>query len=75
MATTEERVSRLEDAYEHLATKADLATFKGEVMLALSALTAEVVNLKAAVARIEMTLLSQGKQPLGFPQLQTQGGA
>ena len=32
MTTTEERVSRLEGAYEHLATKADLQEFKAEVL-------------------------------------------
>ena len=29
--TTEERVSRLESAYEHLATKADIAAAKGDL--------------------------------------------
>ena len=31
MATVEERVSRLEGAYEHLATKADVADVKTEI--------------------------------------------
>ena len=31
MATTEERVSRLEGEYGHLATKADIAELRGEL--------------------------------------------
>ncbi len=32
MATMEQRVSRLEGAYDHLATKADLADMKAELI-------------------------------------------
>ena len=38
MATPEERLSRLEGAYEHLATKADLQEFKAEVFRELNKL-------------------------------------
>ena len=31
MATTEERLSKLEGAYEHLATKADVAVLKTDI--------------------------------------------
>lgn len=31
MATTEERLSRLEGVYEHLATKADIAATKADI--------------------------------------------
>ena len=31
MATTEERLSRLEAGYEHLATKADIAAMKADI--------------------------------------------
>ena len=31
MATTEERLSRIEGGYEHLATKADIAEVKTEI--------------------------------------------
>ncbi len=34
MMAMEERVSRLEGAYEHLATKADIAELKGELAMA-----------------------------------------
>ncbi|MCY4435849.1 MAG: hypothetical protein OXE05_00770 [Chloroflexi bacterium] len=40
MASTEERLSGLESAYAHLATKADLADLKGE-------LKSDIANLKA----------------------------
>ncbi len=32
MASIEERVSRIEGGYEHLATKADLAELRGELI-------------------------------------------
>ncbi|MCY3544065.1 MAG: hypothetical protein OXH22_08490 [Chloroflexi bacterium] len=38
MATNEERISRLEGANEHLATKADLQEFKAEVFKELNKL-------------------------------------
>lgn len=38
MATNEERLSRLEGANEHLATKADLQEFKAEVFKELNKL-------------------------------------
>lgn len=40
MASMEERLSGLESAYDHLATKADLADLKGE-------LKTDIANLKA----------------------------
>ncbi|MDE2815940.1 MAG: hypothetical protein OXM03_08650 [Chloroflexota bacterium] len=40
MASMEERLSSLESAYDHLATKADLADLKGE-------LKTDIANLKA----------------------------
>ncbi len=35
MAAVEERISRIEGAYEHLATKADIAELRGEVRVLL----------------------------------------
>lgn len=40
MASMEERLSGLESAYDHLATKADVADLKGE-------LKTDIANLKA----------------------------
>lgn len=45
--TSEERLSRLEGVYDHLATKDDLATQRGELKADLTALRGE---LKADVA-------------------------
>ena len=39
--TTEERLSRLEGVYEHLATKDDLATLRGELKADVAALRGE----------------------------------
>ena len=43
MATIEQRVSRLEGAYDHLATKADLADMKAE----LAEMKAELIKWMA----------------------------
>ena len=54
MMAMEERLSRLEGAYEHLATKADLAELKG----ALKAEMAEMEGgLKAEMAHMEVRLV------------------
>ena len=45
MTTIEERVSRLEGGYEHLATKADLANLKAELNDKLNALEARLTRL------------------------------
>ncbi|MCE2489259.1 MAG: hypothetical protein J4G17_04700 [Anaerolineae bacterium] len=45
MATTiEDRVSKLEGAYEHLATRADLAELKGELKADLAELKADMIK-------------------------------
>ena len=44
--TPEERLSRLEGVYEHLATKADITRLEGEVK-------AEGTRLKADITRLE----------------------
>ena len=45
MTMIEERVSRLEGGYEHLATKADLANLKAELNDKLNALEARLTRL------------------------------
>ena len=45
MTTIEERVSRLEGGYEHLATKADLANLKAELNDKLNSLEARLTRL------------------------------
>ena len=45
MATAiEDRVSRLEGAYDHLATKADLAELKGELKADMAELKADMIK-------------------------------
>ena len=44
--TPEERLSRLEGVYEHLATKADITRLEGEIK-------AESTRLKADITRLE----------------------
>ena len=50
MATLEERVSRLEGGFEHLATKADLAELTGEM-------NGGFANLKTRQAEFESRML------------------
>ncbi len=44
MMAMEERLSRLEGAYEHLATKADLAELKGELTAAMAQMEVRLVR-------------------------------
>ena len=59
--SVEERVSRLEGAYEHLATKADVADVKVEV----AEVKVEVAELKSEIARVEAKIDTR------FAELQT----
>ena len=43
-ATIEDRVSKLEGAYDHLATKADLAELKGELKADMAELKADMIK-------------------------------
>ena len=62
--TTEERLSRLEGVYEHLATKADLADLAGATKADIAALAgatkADIANLRTEllieIARMEARL-------------------
>ena len=60
MATVEQRVGQLESAYEHLATKADLAELKADltmrmVMIQLVGYTAVAAIVSAVVAVLKLT--------------------
>ena len=60
MATVEQRVGQLEGAYEHLATKADLAELKADltmrmVMIQLVGYTAVAAIVSAVVAVLKLT--------------------
>ena len=58
MATVEQRLSRLEGAYDHLATKADLEKLKSDLtlrmaMLQLAGMAAVATIMAAVVAALK----------------------
>ncbi len=58
--STEERVSRLEGAYDHLATKADVADVRteiAEVRIEVADVRTEVVKLRAEMAAMETRMV------------------
>ena len=57
MTTMEERVSKLEGAYEHLATKADLAELKGELMAAMAKVEARMAQMETRFVRWTMGII------------------
>ncbi len=52
MATTEERLSKLEGAYEHLATKADLSDLKADLIKWISVLFIAGLSAAAGIAKL-----------------------
>ena len=54
-----ERVSRLEGAYEHLATKADIAALRGELKADIAELKGSLTMLLIAMTFV-LTLLNIG---------------
>ena len=56
MMAMEERVSRLEGAYEHLATKADLAELKAELMAAMAQMEVRLVRWTIGIIVAAATL-------------------
>ena len=56
MASTEERVSRLEGAYDHLATKADLEDTKAYLEVVRADLKADVAELKVNIADLKVNI-------------------
>ncbi len=65
MSTMEDRLSRLEGAYEHLATKADVAELKAELKADIAGMKADLIKWMTgwtlggmvAISTIVMTLL------------------
>ena len=51
MATSEDRLGRLEGGYEHLATKADVERLAGAVNTAISDTRTDVLDAKAEVIK------------------------
>lgn len=66
MTTVEERLSRLEGSYRHLATKADLADLKGDFKL----MAFHVEGLSKAIAqtidRLDRLEVSRSQGRMGF---------
>ena len=62
MATVEQRVSKLEGAYEHLATKADLSDLKTELKVGLTNLKADLRGdlIKLIMGLAGLLILSMG---------------
>ena len=56
MTTTEERLSRLEGGYEHVATKADISDLRGELRTEIAALRGE---LKTEISDLRNELKSE----------------
>lgn len=54
MTTLDQRVSRLEGAYEHLVTKADIAELKGDISRVESRLESRI---EAEIGKLESRLL------------------
>lgn len=57
MTTTEERVSRIEGAYKHLATRADVIAVKAELAETKAAVKADVRELRSELRAMETRLL------------------
>ena len=58
MASLEERVSRLEGGQEHLATKADLANTKAEIIKWMFGIGLGVVALNSSITLAALRLMS-----------------
>ena len=57
MTTTEERLSRLEGAYEHVATKADVTEVRVEIAETRTELKTDIANLDAKISNMETRLI------------------
>ena len=56
MTTPEERLARLEGAYEHLATKSDVANLRAELKTDISNLQKWIVGLMLSSVALSVTL-------------------
>ena len=57
MTTVEQRLTRLEAVYAHLATKADIADLRAEMKADNGRLESQTANLRAEMHRINATLI------------------
>ena len=74
--TTEERVSRLEGSYEHMASKSDLAELKAEfaglradLLLGFREMQLQLAELRNQFAELRNLIISQ-RGAVGFKQSQ-----
>ena len=69
MATVEERVARIEGGYEHLATKADLASAESRLSERISGLEIKIAELNSHLVLIARAVIPPAaKSPMGFNQ-------
>ena len=54
--TTELKVARLEGAYEHLATRADVESLRGELRIEMSGLRGEINELRVRMDALAVEL-------------------
>ena len=57
MTTVEQRLTRLEAVYEHLATKADIADLRAELKADIGRGETRTANLQAEMHRMNATLI------------------
>ena len=55
--STEERLSRLEGGYEHLATKADLERLRADVDRSINALTWKLISVQLLIGGVIIGVL------------------
>ena len=58
VTTAEERLSRLEGAYDHLATKADISGLRAELKSDIAGLRAEMLRLNAGLIKWGVGLMA-----------------
>ncbi len=57
MTTVEQRLTRLEAVYEHLATKADIADLRAELKADIGRVETGTANLRTEMHRLNATLI------------------
>ncbi|MCY3669181.1 MAG: hypothetical protein OXH81_26280 [Gemmatimonadetes bacterium] len=71
--TPEERLSRLEGVYEHLATKADITRLEGEIKRLEGGIKAEGTRLEGKITRLEGKITRlEGEVKAAMAELKTE---
>ncbi len=66
MATIEERVARLEGAYEHMASKADLVGLRGNVQMLSQHVSSMNDIIREMIQRLDDLEDGSSRRPIGF---------